>query len=270
LVSTEAAQILRNAQAYPFTVPARPSIFVGQTLLPVAELAPRWEECAVEVEGRVMGLGACCRDRGVPLAGGDEDSRIPVLAHGSNASPEALSRKFGQCDPPTVIPVLHATLHDLDVVYSAHLSRYGSVPSTLQYSPGTTITVPYLYLTSSQLTLLHDTERNYHFGHLTGIRLETEDGRVLREVASYVSRHGCLRAGDTETGLAVVRRRNGRFPTLTEPEMLSHARDRLSPGQDMVEFVAQTVADDRVRDARTAALRETAIPFAWPGWDPPD
>jgi hypothetical protein len=243
-------------------------MFVGQTLLPVAEVAPRWEECAVEVEGRVMGLGACCKENGVPLATQHEDPRIPVLAHGSNASPEALSRKFGQCDPPSVIPVLHGTLDDLDVVYSAHFSRYGSIPSTLQYSPGTTITVPYLYLTASQLALLHETEFNYHFGQLSGIRLVTENGPVLREVASYISRHGCLRAGDMETGIAVVRRRNGRFPTLTEPQVLSQARDRLSPGHEMAEFVAETVADERVRDARTAALRETSTPFAWPGWDP--
>jgi hypothetical protein len=215
-----------------------------------------------------VGLDTHCSREGLPLADSREDPRVPILAHGSNASPEALSRKFGQCDPPSVVPVLHATLDDLDVVYSAHFSRYGSVPSTLQYSPGTTITVPYLYLTESQLALLHETERNYHFGQLTGIRLVPENGPMLGEVASYISRHGCLRVGETEAALAVVRRRKGRFPTLTEPQALSQARDRLSPGQDLADFVAETVADEGLRDARTAALRETAATFAWPGWQP--
>ena len=47
------------------------------------------------------------------------DNRTPVLAIGSNQSPQRLAQKFGH-DASHVIPVQRAQLADFDVVFSAH------------------------------------------------------------------------------------------------------------------------------------------------------
>ena len=64
----------------------------------------------------------------------DREARTPVLAYGSNAAPEVLSRKLALSDQPVL--VVPARLREFDVVYSAHISPYGAVPATLQRSPG--------------------------------------------------------------------------------------------------------------------------------------
>ena len=54
-----------------------------------------------------------------PIAPADFAGRVPVLAHGSNRSPEQLRRKFGTA---AEIPVTYGWLADYDVVYSAHIT----------------------------------------------------------------------------------------------------------------------------------------------------
>ena len=84
------------------------------------------------------------RDDGVrlaragPLAPGSAQAalfadRLPVIGHGSNRSPEQLRRKFGA---RAEIPVSRAWLSDYDVVYSAHVTQYGSIAANLQHTPG--------------------------------------------------------------------------------------------------------------------------------------
>ncbi len=73
-----------------------------------------------------------------PLAPGSAQAalfadRRPVIGHGSNPSPEQLPRKFGE---RAEIPVSRAWLSDYDVVYSAHVTHYGSIAANLQHTPG--------------------------------------------------------------------------------------------------------------------------------------
>jgi hypothetical protein len=166
-----------------------------------------------------------------------------------------------------VIPISRGRLADFDIVYSAHLSAYGSVPSTLQHAPGTTVEVPFLHLTEAQLALLHDTERNYHFGVLSQVQLATEEAGVLERVWSYVSRHGVLNMDGGPVGLAAVAGHRRRFPLVSEPDMLARARDLLSPSDDLATFVSDTVRDAGLRERRVKLLRENGTPFAWPYWE---
>ena len=101
-------EILARAVAYPYEAPL--ASFVqrdGQ--------ARRLDPGALELEGR-----------------------RPLLAYGSNASPAILTGKLA-AHPHQPLPMLRAELVGFDIVYSAHISAYGSVPSTLQRSPGTTV-----------------------------------------------------------------------------------------------------------------------------------
>ena len=98
------------------------------------------------------------RDRGI----GDFDpallaGRTPVLAIGSNQSPQRLVQKFGH-DASHVIPVQRARLADFDVVYSAHIASYGAVPAMLQTCAGAAVHVAVTWLDDTQLEIMHASE----------------------------------------------------------------------------------------------------------------
>ena len=112
------SESFRRAISYPYYVPARSYVIAGACHEELAICAP------------------------IP----DLSGRRPVLAVGSNQSPEQLIRKFGDANLGT-IPVIRATLTDFDIVYSPHVSAYGSIPTTLRHSPGTRVTLFVNWLT---------------------------------------------------------------------------------------------------------------------------
>src|SRR5690606_17003915 len=122
----------------------------------------------------------------------DTTGRVPVLAAGSNQSPEQLARKYGHLPEIGAIPAQRGRLHDFDVVYAAHLARYGSVPATFQHAPGTAVTVFVLWLTERQLVRMHETEGNYCYDHLYDVRVDLDAGGTLWEAFAYSSKVGCL------------------------------------------------------------------------------
>src|SRR5918992_1771889 len=87
------------------------------------------------------------------------EGRVPVIAHGSNRSPEQLRRKFDRFSGAAgEIPVTLSWLDEYDIVYSAHITTYGSIASTLQHVPGCRARVAITWLNDAQLTRMHETE----------------------------------------------------------------------------------------------------------------
>jgi hypothetical protein len=128
--------------------------------------------------------------------------RHAVLAIGSNASPTQLTRKFRDnrfMDPATPngrIPVLTATVDEVDVVYGAHVASYGALPATLLDTPGACARVFITWLTSMQLERMNETEGlgdAYHLRHISGVRSHGETVAAM----SYVTVNGAavLRGG---------------------------------------------------------------------------
>ena len=192
------------------------------------------------------------------------DGRTPVLAVGSNRSPEQLARKFAPLGAAT-LPVTRARLADFDSVYSAHFSSYGAIPATLQHAPGTTALLSVTWLTAPQLDRMHETEvatGNYAFGELSGIKLETA-GRVLGRVFAYVSRRGCLTDAGAPVALAEVAAEERCWPALAQEEMLERARHRLAPGHGLDHFLGAAISETATRAALTKALAAEARPFAY-------
>ncbi|PZR69306.1 MAG: hypothetical protein DLM63_02160 [Solirubrobacterales bacterium] len=187
--------------------------------------------------------------------------RRAILAYGANAAPEALALKLGL---DAHLDLLRGTLHGFDVVYSAHLSAYGAIPSTLRRSSGTSIAAYVLLLSDDQLARLHTTEPNYKFVALSGLEitihgLEHDAGPQLRLDGAYVSRHGSLAVAGRELAVQAIPARQRRLPAAGERDALKLARDRLAPGIGLAEFVAIAVSDAEQRDQWTAALRRDAI-----------
>jgi hypothetical protein len=222
-------EILARAAAYPYETPLRSFVQLGTR---IADWSARE---------------------------GDLSDRRPLLSYGANAAPMVLARKLAAL-PEVPLPVLRAELHGFDVVFSAHISPYGAVPSTLQRSPGTTAPVFVAYPTPAQEELLSATEPNYELCELTDVALIREDGVELRAADAYVSRHGCLALDGSEVALAAVESAARRFPALGEIEVLERVRHVLAPELDLERFVESSL-DPGLAAARTAVLHGGSRPL---------
>jgi hypothetical protein len=203
-----------------------------------------------------------------PIARADFEGRVPVLAHGSNRSPEQLKRKFGTT---AEIPVSFGWLADYDVVYSAHITQYGAVASTLQQRPGTRVRLAINWLDEAQLARMHETEgpSNYGFGRLVGIDLTVEHGPVAehREAFVYLGRNGCLDLDDGPVGLAAVTAEGRGHHARQQVEALALVRARHRPEATLDQMILEAVRDSERRLALTAEMKVRAVAVAAPHFE---
>jgi hypothetical protein len=223
-----ASDLLAHAAAYPFAAPLRSFVQVGDRTHDLPETP-------------------------------DLVGRRPLLAYGANASPQVLADKLAQL-PAEPLPVLRAGVADFDVVYSAHVSPYGAVPSTLQRSPDTIAPVYVAYPTAEQEQALVVAEPDYELAQLE-LEVRTEEGEELSVLDAFVSRHGCLALDGGEVALAAIESEHRRFPSLGEIEVLERVRAILAPELDLERFVESSL-DPGLAAARTAVLRGNAIALA--------
>ena len=190
--------------------------------------------------------------------------RTPVLAIGSNQSPEQLTRKFGHKGE---IPVQRAQLRDFDIYYSAHITGYGSVPAMLQRAPGAQATLSVNWLDERQLDLMHGTElyaAKYKYAVIEDIGLALDCGADLDFVHLYVGVNGHLLHDGDAVALSAVPAKGRRPKALTTAEVLEIVRERFSPGDGADEFVLKLVGDPDFRAACTEAISGDAVPFGHP------
>ena len=233
---------LRRALSYPYEIPTNSYIVDGGEH---QELAP-----------------------GAPMP--DVSGRRPVLAVGSNQSPEQLIRKFNGSNLGP-IPVIRARLKDFDIVYSPHVASYGSIPATLRHSPGTRVTLFVNWLTPAQVVHMHETEipaGNYHFGKLDAIELRLDVGPAMTSAYVYSSRRGSLTRDGLPIALAAVRAENRVWPSLNQEEIQNHARKITAAGQHLEAFIRVSIEDVSARRERTRALMSDGLPFNYSGFTP--
>src|SRR5918911_713958 len=164
-VETSTDAIVARALAYPFPRPGTSVVIVGERVVELVELDPGdLGRSLVRTNGVEATLADACADAGLPSAalGGP---RTPVLAYGSNASPVGLGWKFPD-ERAAVVPLLRGTMAGVDVVYSSHIAVYGSIPATLQGSPGTETETFVALLTEDQLELVAGWEINARYAAL--------------------------------------------------------------------------------------------------------
>ncbi|MEQ8707493.1 MAG: hypothetical protein RIC36_00770 [Rhodospirillales bacterium] len=228
---------LRRALDYPYPAPEPPWIFRDHRVVTPGD--PLFE--------------AAFRDLG-------SQARHAVVAAGSNRAPDQLRRKFG---PQDIVPVSMVTLRDVDTVYSAHFSAYGSVPATLIGAAGLALRSAVLWLTDEQLDHMNETEAlgtNYRLGWLDRPALSRRFGLKSPRTGAYISLHGAL---TDDEGLAVplagFRVQGRRRPGLTQQQVQSLVTARLHPGATLEDFIGMTIDDRDIRDHRRDRLKETAI-----------
>lgn len=194
------------------------------------------------------------------------EGRTPVLAVGSNQSPEQLARKF-EGDRWGAIPVIRCELRDFDSVYSPHIAAYGAIAATLQHAPGVAVTLFVTWLTAPQLERMHETEissANYGFGRLDGIRIRCESGPMLESVHIYNSRRGTLCHDGAPIPVAEIAARGRYWRAMNQLEVQHHVRQRLAPEHELADFIRHSVDDAQLRRRRSDALKAGARPFQHP------
>lgn len=151
-----------HAESYPFTRPACSYLFKNGAMHPLSKRA--------------------------------FDGRVPVIASGSNASPERLKAKFGLS---ASIPVTRAELQHFSVVFAGHFTAYGALPATLFAHQDASVIVWITWLTPEQLILMHrsegvidcrEAEQRYDYIELAGIELRPERMKPVTRAGAYLSR----------------------------------------------------------------------------------
>jgi len=193
-----------------------------------------------------------------PLNAFDPSGRHAVVAWGSNAAPGRLAQKFDGVEPAS-ITIVPGWLEGYQVVHSAHLASYGSVPATGRAAPGSRSRVFTLFLTDDQLERLHSTEvlgHNYGFYRLTGSRLALDGGWVVGGPFAYLSLRGCL----TVDGRPAATGPTDGLPVMSQIDALSRVRDLTESGRPLEAFILDTIADPDLRARRIQALAPHATP----------
>ncbi|MFD8201001.1 hypothetical protein ACWDTR_24485 [Streptomyces sp. NPDC003470] len=198
-------------------------------------------------------------DRLLPLDRPVHGDRVPLLAIGSNASPDQLRLKMAEFGIGTPIPMVRARVTGIDIGISAHVSRMGYVSASPVRAPDAVRELFVLWLDAEQLAAIDASEGvpmaagNFDRAWLPApdVRVEPAAGTVLRGVWAYVNRHGVLR-----DGAGAPRRHPGeQRPLLTE---LLHGSARLRElfGATPEEFCARARSDRRLCERGTRLFAE--------------
>jgi len=191
--------------------------------------------------------------------------RIAVLAHGSNRAPEQLRRKYGD---RAEIPVTYGRLHDYDIVFAAHVARYGAVTSTVAHAPGCRVRVAVTWLTEEQLARMHETERmNYSYGHFPAGAFRPEAGPEPAALTAYLGNRGPLEHEGSAVAFATAAAEGRRFPAMLQAELQQILHARHLSGEDLANAILARIAEPAKRRAFEETLKSGAAPDAIPGFE---
>ena len=261
LLPENKAQRLALAKGYPFDAPSQSFFF---------HLAAP----ARDAVGRAKVAG-----------GGGPESQVQQLVD-MDPAPRQLARKFDGpefarlrgADPAAaeqIIPVTYLWLQGYDVVYSAHVTRYGAIASNLTRRQGCRVRVAVTWLTDLQLHRMHATEgRNYPYGWLKGVAWECELPGVAPVLGAarlhvYKSQHGCLADATGEPlSMAAIAATGRCQAAASQEEALDLVRQRHYGGEDLDSHILANIADPARRARLTAALAREAVPSQMPHFRP--
>ncbi|HEX8066762.1 MAG TPA: hypothetical protein VF520_09575 [Thermoleophilaceae bacterium] len=251
--------------AYPFARADQSCVVVDDHAVELVELEPRrLEDSLVRgADGEVSALGGYCESLGIGRDAVPAEA-TPVLSYGANASPAELSRKLAAHAPGVVVPLVLTAVHDIDVVYSAHVSPSGGVGAAIQRSPGTVVEMAVAYLGPELLATIDATEVNYDRRPLPDLRppLPGPGPGPGPGVEAYLTKHGCLVLDGDNVALAAVEAEGRRLPALRTLDAVEAVRALIAPDRTLEEFVVENRTDPELARERTAVLRAGARPFA--------
>ena len=250
-------QLVELGLSYPYAREPGSYLFVNGVAYRYARVTRRLLDDSVVVAGdRRMRVGRLLARLGLARLG--EQPLTPVLAYGSNANVDALTRKFvTRLFPhPTAIPVLAGRVRGYDVAWSPQFSFNGALPATIARSPGTTARVWVNWVNREQLEHMNATEgvgEMYALGRLRApLRFP---GPSLGAPMVYVACAGKLRARGRSWAVARVRASRRRFAQTDAAGALRLVAPTLGWTRSVFDLVLTGVADAGLRSARSRRIR---------------
>jgi hypothetical protein len=195
------------------------------------------------------------------------EGRIPVLAIGSNRSPEQLLRKFSDQD---FVPVTCVKLCDYDVVYAAHIASYGSIPAVLARSPGTIVDIAITWLSKLQLKRMHETEAigiNYDYGVASSLKINAEYDYKNQEIGCYLGRRGCLNIMGNVIALKEITATKRVFSAFSQSEILKEIWLHEQKEIQFEAWLKKLIQNKEARKSITATFERTAIVNVLPAFE---
>ena len=258
--------LVNRAKAYPFGTPISSYLFACGECWPIEwynESLP--ERSIVRLQDERTSVTNLFMSKGLQTSY-LTTARIPVLASGSNASPIRLKEKFHAHLEHTVIPVILYSIKNLLAVFSAKFASYGSITATLQQACESETKMFVTFLSLEQLELMHETEAigdEYDFARLSHVVIQQtpSEPAIQKTVYAYLSRKGIFSAGGQQFTLDSRSAITGGFAHRTQVEMLTKARDLLSPREDLNHFILKNITDERVRRQNNLLLQQFSQPF---------
>ena len=195
------------------------------------------------------------------------EGRTPVLAIGSNRSPEQLLRKFGD---QNFLPVTCVKLCDYDVVYAAHITSYGSTPAVLAQSPGTIVDIAITWLTKVQLKRMHETEAigiNYDYGVSNSLKINADYDYQNQNIGCYLGRRGCLNIMGNIIALKEISATKRVFGAFSQSEILKEIWLHEQKEIQFEAWLKNLIQNKEARNSITATFERTAIMNVLPAFE---
>ena len=195
------------------------------------------------------------------------EGRIPVLAIGSNRSPEQLLRKFGDQD---FLPVTCVKLCDYDVVYAAHIASYGAIPAVLARSPGTIVDIAITWLTKLQLQRMHETEAigiNYDYGVADSLKINADYDYKNQNIGGYLGRRVCLNIMGNIIALKEITATKRVFSAFSQSEILKEIWLQEQKEIQFEAWLKSLIENKEARQSITATFERTAIRNVLPAFE---
>ncbi|MCB0859233.1 MAG: hypothetical protein KDB54_01100 [Solirubrobacterales bacterium] len=231
-----------------------------------------------EGEGRLLSeLETAEREALLEEFTGPGSGRTPMLAIGSNASPEGLWRKFGHFEDPAdrTLLAVAGRIHDFDVAATAELALYGALPATIVPSQGTKVSAMAVWLTDAQLTQLAWAEIPYWIGRLD-TRFEFEP--VVAEAGQegfdralvFVNRFGAFGPHGHPLALGAIPAEDRTVPALSQVELLRLTAELTYGSAVTAEQLVRRAFENpnETGAAVTGIMRSNSIPFESDRWTP--
>lgn len=231
-----------RAAAYPFVTP---DMFTTSSLICIetSEVTPITDKIAIQTsvfDHLLDGTSHYLPAYDLLLSTGEAlHDRIPVIAIGSNSSPDVMIKKFKDKAVGGDFAILQATIGDHAVVHGAFVGAKGTVPATLTPDKHSSAHITVAFLTKDQVEKLMTTEPNYDVAaiesevELRGFRPIVPSGALV-----YVSPWGAL-TKDGQNPLIL-----SSIPSTTPHETVTSL--------EAMEFVAQIA----ISESKTAVEKE--------------
>lgn len=263
-------QLVALGLTYPYPRQTGSYLYVDGVAYPYVNLGHRsLANASVRVAGAVLSVRELLGRLG--LAKQAYAARTPVIAYGSNANVDALTRKFlaPAFSGPVVIPVIKGTLDGFDVAWSPEFVFNGAMPATIVGSPGTSVSVWVTWLDAAELKRMNATEgvgTLYSYGFIAGARLRLPGPEVTRP-AIYVDCFGAVRSRGQILAIRSVPARNRHFVAVNSAEALSRVVATIGWHGSVFDLLLDNVRFPQRRDRRSKLLERLGAQLPEPRYE---